>query len=79
MTIQIFTWCATAICLAGTVLNVRKNVLCFWLWCVGNIAWMTFDLWSHLYGRAVLDAVQLALAVWGIFAWSKKGQNDGNH
>jgi hypothetical protein len=40
---------------------------------------MLFDLWSRLYGRAVLDAVQLGLAVWGIFAWSRKGQNNGNN
>ena len=27
-----FTWIITFISLAGTVLNVRKNILCFYLW-----------------------------------------------
>ena len=35
-----FTWLFTLISLAGTVLNVRKNILCFYLWAVGNIAWL---------------------------------------
>ncbi len=68
----IFTWAITAVSLTGTVLNVRKNILCFYLWGVGNIAWLAFDLWSGLFSRAVLDAVQLAFAIWGIIAWRKK-------
>ena len=35
-----FTWIITVGSLAGTVLNVRKNILCFYLWAVGNIAWL---------------------------------------
>ena len=33
-----FTWIITFVSLAGTVLNVRKNILCFYLWAIGNIA-----------------------------------------
>ena len=64
-----FTWVFTAISLAGTVLNVRKNILCFYLWSIGNIAWLGFDVASGLFSRAVLDPVHLAFAIWGIFAW----------
>ena len=67
------TWLFTAVSLAGTVLNVRKNILCFYLWSVGNIAWLTYDIASGLYSRAVLDVVHLAFAIWGIFAWRKDG------
>ena len=66
-----FTWVFTAISLAGTVFNVRKNILCFYLWSVGNLAWRGFDVASGLYSRAVLDIVHLAFAIWGIFAWRK--------
>ena len=65
------TWLFTAVSLAGTVLNVRKNILCFYLWSVGNIAWLAYDVASGLYSRAVLDIVHLAFAIWGIFAWRK--------
>ena len=64
-----FTWIITFVSLAGTVLNVRKNILCFYLWAVGNIAWLVFDVASGLFSRAVLDTVHLAFAIWGIFAW----------
>lgn len=70
--ITAFSWCITALSLTGTILNVKKNSLCFWLWAVGNTAWLLYDLWLGTYSRAALDVVQLAFAVWGIFAWKKK-------
>jgi nicotinamide riboside transporter PnuC len=73
---EVFTWGTTLLCLAGTVLNVKKSVLCFYLWTVGNVLWLSFDLYQHLYSRAVLDIVQLILALWGIKCWSKK-DDDG--
>ena len=70
--IATFTWAITIISLTGTILNVKKNSLCFWLWAVGNIAWLSYDLWLGLYSRAALDVVQLAFAIWGIIAWKQK-------
>lgn len=72
---DVICWLVTATCLAGTVLNVRKVRWCFHLWTLGNIAWLAIDLHNRLYSRASLDLVQLALAVWGIFAW-RKGKGD---
>lgn len=69
-----FTWCVTAICLLGTVLNVKKRRECFYLWILGNIAWLGFDLWSGIFSRAALDIVQLAFAVWGAWEW-RSGKN----
>ena len=66
------TWILTAVCLAGTVLNVKKKRFCFVLWAAGNIAWLIYDIASGLYSRALLDAVQLGFAVWGLFEWKKK-------
>ena len=66
-----FTWIITFVSLAGTVLNVRKNILCFYLWAVGNVAWLAFDVASGLFSRAVLDTVHLEVAIWGIFEWRK--------
>ena len=70
--IAAFTWAITIISLTGTILNVKKNALCFWLWAFGNTAWLSYDLWLGLYSRAALDVVQLAFAIWGIVAWKKK-------
>ena len=69
-----FTGIISFISLAGTVLNVRKNILCF-LWAVRNIAWLGFDVASGLFSRAELDTVHLAFAIRGIFAWREKGSH----
>lgn len=73
--IAAFTWFITALSLAGTVLNVKKNALCFWIWSFGNAAWLSYDLWVGLYSRAALDIVQLAFAIWGIVAWKRKSED----
>lgn len=65
------SWLFTAVCLTGTVLNCKKKIACFYFWIVGNVMWFLFDLCSGLYSRAVLDAVQLSLAVYGIYEWKK--------
>lgn len=69
--IHFFTGSVTAICLLGTILNVKKCIGCFYLWTIGNILWFIFDIYSKLYSRALLDFVQLCFAVWGIIEWSK--------
>lgn len=67
-----FTWFITILSLTGTILNVKKNALCFWLWAFGNTAWLSYDLYLRTYSRAALDAVQLVFAIWGIIAWKRK-------
>lgn len=68
---QIISWITTAICLSGTILNVKKMNFCFYLWLLGNILWLCIDIYNGLWSRAVLDIVQGALAVWGIIEWKK--------
>ena len=70
--LTIGTWILTAACLTGTVLNVKKIKYCFHIWTVANILWLAYDIYTGLYSRAVLDAVQLGFAIWGIIAWNKK-------
>ena len=52
-----FTWLITFVSLAGTVLNVKKNILCFYLWAVGNIAWLGFDVASGSCVRIVDSSI----------------------
>ena len=68
---QIISWITTAICLLGTILNVKKLNACFYLWLFGNILWLCIDIYNGLWSRAILDIVQGVLAVWGIIEWRK--------
>jgi nicotinamide riboside transporter PnuC len=69
--IQIISWITTAICLTGTILNVKKLNACFYLWLIGNILWLSIDIYNGLWSRAILDIVQGVLALWGIIEWRK--------
>ena len=69
---QLFLWALTALALAGTALNVKKRIACFYLWTVVNIAWVFVDFQQELYARSVLDGVHLAFALWGIWDWTKR-------
>ena len=69
---QLYLWLLTALSLAGTALNVKKRIACFYLWTVVNIAWVFVDFRQELYARSVLDGVHLAFAVWGIWDWTKR-------
>ena len=68
---QTISWITTAICLLGTILNVKKLNICFYLWLIGNILWLCIDIYNGLWSRAILDIVQGVLAVWGIIEWRK--------
>ena len=66
------TWILTALSLAGSFLNVKKKVACFYLWAIGEVFWFILDVNNHVYGRAFLDFTQLAFALWGIKEWKGK-------
>ncbi len=70
------TWFLTAISLIGTVLNIRKNILCFYIWLIGDILWCALDFHNGTYGRSLLDFVQIILAVCGIISWKKVNQKE---
>ncbi len=72
MTLEFICWIATIVALAGTVLNVLKRRMCFALWSLTNVAWLGVDIYNRMYSRAILDFVQLALAIWGLFAWKEE-------
>ena len=69
---QLGLWVLTALSLAGTALNVKKRIACFYLWTVVNIAWVFVDFRQELYARSVLDGVHLAFALWGIWDWTRR-------
>ena len=68
---QIISWITMAICLLGTILNVKKLNFCFYLWLLGNVLWLCIDIHNGLWSRAILYIVQGVLAVWGIIEWRK--------
>lgn len=70
--LTIGTWILAAVSLTGTILNVKKVKYCFYIWTVSNTLWLSYNIYIGLYSRAVVDAVHLCTAVWGIFAWRRR-------
>ena len=62
-----YCWIATAICITGTVVNVKRINVCFVFWFVGEIMWLAFDIRQSLTSRAILDSIGIVLAAWGIW------------
>jgi nicotinamide riboside transporter PnuC len=67
-------WILTGASLLGNVFNIRKSVVCYYIWTFTNIAWLIYDICNKNSARAALDAIQTVLGLWGIFEWSKKSK-----
>lgn len=70
------TWILAFVSLSGNVFNIKKKVICFYIWGIGEIFWLILDISNDVYGRAFLDLVQLGMAVLGIIEWNKEGDKN---
>lgn len=66
------TWILTALSLSGSIFNVKKKVVCFYIWSVCEIFWLILDIRSRTFGRAFLDLTQFGFALYGIHEWGEK-------
>lgn len=67
--ISAISWAATLASIAGVVLNIRRNRVCFFVWAATNAFWCGLDLWHGIYSQAALQTVYFGLAIWGIREW----------
>ena len=73
------SWPLAILSTTGTIFNVKKKVVCFYIWAFGEIFWMILDYTNRQYGRMFLDFVHLGMAVWGIYDWSKDDKKEVPH
>ena len=66
------TWILAVLSLIGNIFNVKKKVICFYIWALGEIFWFSLDFYHGVYGRAFLDSVQFIMCIWGILEWENK-------
>lgn len=70
----VITWILAAIALVGTVLNVRQDRRCFFLWLFSNGGFTAVNFARGDYAQGTLFAVYLVLAVLGARQWQKSRQ-----
>jgi nicotinamide riboside transporter PnuC len=63
----------TILALLGVVLNIKKNIWCFYIWLVTNASWAVIDFYKGIPAQGVLFSIYTLLAVYGIYEWKKKG------
>ena len=71
------TWPLAMLSITGTIFNVKKKVVCFYLWMIGEFFWIAIDFSNRQHGRMFLDFVHLGMAIWGIYDWSKNDKEVG--
>jgi nicotinamide mononucleotide transporter len=64
-------WVTAIAALVAVWLNIRRHVACFWIWLGTNSVWTYADLVHDLHAQAALQAVYVALSVYGICSWSR--------
>lgn len=71
-TLQLITWGLMCLSLVGVVLNVKKNIACFYIWIIANSGWVIIDLKQGLPAQAMLFVVYALTCFWGIYEWRKE-------
>ena len=71
MIFEIFKWVIALLSLTGTVLNIKKKKVCFFIWLFTNICWTIIDLIHGVYSQAFLQFIYVGLSVWGIMEWRR--------
>ena len=62
--------------LAGIILNIRKNRLCFVIWIPVNLALAAGNFQAHKPAIGILFCAYAASSVWGLLEWRKRGVLD---
>lgn len=74
--IEILGWISTALVLVGYVLNaknIRNGAMVVWI--VGDIGWVTYDLFIDNISHMVLSFVIISINLYGIFYQKKLEKN----
>ena len=69
-----FTWLLFALSVAGGVANIRKHRVCFLLWGLTGLGWLTVALSYGIWAQAAREAVFTVLACVGWWSWRHNGE-----
>lgn len=69
-------WLFSIINVIGTLLNIRKMYLCFFIWSVCNVFWLYLDIVTAQYARIILDVINLITSLYGAYCWYKDSKSN---
>lgn len=73
---ELVCWLFSIINVIGTLLNIRKMYLCFFIWSVCNVFWLYLDIVTAQYARIILDVINLITSLYGAYCWYKDSKSN---
>jgi len=66
--IELLGWVSTALVLAGYIFNAQQlTKLAMYTWIIGDIGWITYDLFIDNISHMVLSLVIILINLYGIY------------
>ena len=66
--IELLGWISTALVLAGYIFNAQQlTKLAMYTWIIGDIGWITYDLFIDNISHMVLSLVIILINLYGIY------------
>jgi len=72
MSLDTISWILTVWAIIGAILNARGSIKGFYIWIVGNIGWVAYNLYIEEWALAALFVVYTLISTYGIYQWRKK-------
>lgn len=70
--LELLTWLLAGLSLIGTWLNIKKQSMCFGIWCITNASWTMYDFTIGAYAQSILFLIYTLLAIYGLYEWKYK-------
>lgn len=74
--LSVFTWASWVLSIAGLILSAKKNILCWYVWMVADLAWAAIFFYRGEVAEGVLFLVYFLFCFYGINLWKKDDKND---
>jgi len=75
VTVEMLGMTATALAVAGVLLNNRRIIACFGLWMISNVICLVLHSSAGMVSLAIRDAIFFVLAIEGFMRWGQE-KND---
>lgn len=74
--IEILGWLSTVLVLIGYIFNAKSRyILAMIAWIVGDIGWITYDLFIDNFSHMALSLVIISINIYGIINLKKNSLN----
>jgi len=64
-------WVFSLVSIVAAVFNIKKKKVCFLIWTVSNIGFITINVLTQTYGQLFLWIAFLILSIYGYIRWRK--------